>query len=382
MNDKVDLVPITSVDEFEIGKPLPWPIYNEDRMVLLRAGVRITTLDQARQLVERGLFRENISVNKSENQTQGKSDYSNKNQQNPFLQIDAIAERLESIFAALQEYSAAAVPLILEIAEEIQVLVVTDADAAIGAVHRQYNYPYSLLQPIYTAILSDLIATRVGFDSDARRTILAATLTANIATEKIQDKLNKQAQKFTEKARKIIQKHPQQSVNILQKAGVIDGRWLAIVLRHHERPDGSGYPDGLSFDKIPREAKVISIADIYLAMTTQRGYRSAKNATDVLRELFAENKKNDHDLYLSFIKELTIYPPGTYVKLENGEIGMVVKRNPESAATPFVQSLVSVSGDLYSQPIMRHCKEPGFAIQGVCAPDNVPLNMSLLWGYA
>lgn len=89
--------------------------------------------------------------------------------------------------------------------------------------------------------------------------------------------------KLTSEERKYIYKHPLQSKNFVEKAF---GEEIAgIVLSHHERQDGSGYPQGISGDMIPLEARIIAVADSFDAMTTKRPYNIPKNFPDAIEEL-------------------------------------------------------------------------------------------------
>lgn len=381
MKGKVAIVPLRRDDKIDIGKPLPWSIYNESNVLLLRAGTILSCEAQAQELVQLGLFRDKIIPHANDGIDTG-AQISAAPKQNPFHAIDVFVDCIQVIFADIRQGGNDIQQRILKLSADIQAIVVSDPNAVIGATHLYHDHPYGKLQPIYTALLSELLATRLGYDVNARQVIIAATLTANIATEHIQDKLNKQKGMLTEKARMLMNKHPKQGVKMLKKAGVTDKNWLAFVLSHHERPNGSGYPEGLTHNDIPREAKLISIADIYLAMTTNRGYRSAKKATDALREIFAGGKEDDQMLYLSFIKELTIFPPGTFVRLENGEIGVVTKRSEEFAMAPKVKALISQRGGIYSKPYSRDCKTSLYAIKEMCILNKQPpINMSALWEY-
>ena len=194
-----------------------------------------------------------------------------------------------------------------------------------------------------------------------------------VAISHIHDALNQQSGKLSDKIRELMKKHPVQCKKMLQQAGVTDALWINTVYAHHERIDGSGYPDGLIGDAIPREAKIIAIADIYLAMTTNRGYRNAKKATNALREIFANGKKDDNELYVSFIKELSVYPTGSFVSLENGEVGVVVKRCRDGVVCPVVKAILSPRGGAYPEPQLRDCKKLSYKIKGMYQSDKMPV---------
>ena len=97
--------------------------------------------------------------------------------------------------------------------------------------------------------------------------------------------------------------HPQKGYKMLKKAGVISEEASTIVLQHHERADGSGYPKGLKGDKINIYGKICSIVDSFDAMTTNRYYQPALSsfeAMNVIKEKM-KDKKFDKDLFKKFV---------------------------------------------------------------------------------
>jgi len=124
---------------------------------------------------------------------------------------------------------------------------------------------------------------------------------------------------LTEKEIEFIKKHPEEGVQLLKQAGIDHSDWLTYVLQHHENEDGSGYPHGLRGQEISQNAKIISLADRYCARVTGRTYRQPLLPSAALRGLFVEESKTiDTHLAPYFIHELGTYPPGTYVRLQNG----------------------------------------------------------------
>ena len=83
----------------------------------------------------------------------------------------------------------------------------------------------------------------------------------------------------------LMRRHPQTGAEMLKDAGLHEEH--EIVIAHHERPDGRGYPHGLSGDEIPLEARILSVADAYEAMTSDRPYRKALADIEAREELLA-----------------------------------------------------------------------------------------------
>jgi hypothetical protein len=167
----------------------------------------------------------------------------------------------------------------------------------------------------------------------------------------------------------IIADHPERSVRLLRSIGITDEEWLTAVELHHVRMDGSGYPHGLSGDAIPLGARIVGLADAYAAMLRPRGDRPAFLARDALRELYGkEAGRYDPRLVQVLIRQLGVYPPGTVVKLANGEVGVCVRRT-QDARKPVLQAVIDPSGQLYATPKRRNPDETASKIVDVLPPD-------------
>lgn len=110
-----------------------------------------------------------------------------------------------------------------------------------------------------------------------------------------------------------------------------------VIACHHEFFDGSGFPNRLVGEKIPRLARIAAIANRYDNLCNPFDLRDAKAPADALRQIFrAENAHYDGQLVQLFIRTLGVYPPGTFVSLSNGSVGMVVESNPADLLHPLV----------------------------------------------
>jgi hypothetical protein len=160
-----------------------------------------------------------------------------------------------------------------------------------------------------------------------------------------------------DKQRAAIQVHPAQSVELLEKAGVSDADWLAAIAQHHERPDGSGYPLGCK--DVCEMAVALRVADVFMAKISPRALRAALSPQEAVRELYREDKGGP--LSTAIIKEFGIYPPGDFVKLASGELGIVVQRTGNARA-PIVAAITDTAGRPVARTIRHDTGQAGFAI--------------------
>lgn len=271
---------------------------------------------------------------------------------------------------------------ITAIAQNLIDVVKTDADAAIGYVHLQpaAKMPSTATHPVYTGILVYLLSLKLDFSPDECRDVLVANLLSNVASIRYQEKLNQHKGKLTEQQLALIRKHPEQSAEIAKDAGITKETILTFIKQHHERPDGSGYPAGISGEELRLEAKIIGVADMYVAMISRRAYRNSTQAKEALREILIDSKDTDMNLYATFIKELGVYPPGTFVKLASGDIAVVARRNFENSTLPEVKGIIQPRGAYYLEPRNRDVSETDFAIREVYFPKKkLTFSPSLVW---
>ena len=127
---------------------------------------------------------------------------------------------------------------------------------------------------------------------------------------------------------------------MLRAAKVTDRLWLKCVLAHHEKIDGTGYPNQLSGEQCPEETQLITLADQFCARLSPRAYRQPLLHQGILRDILLDQGHTvSQEIASLFIKEFGLYPPGVVVQLISGEIGVVVKAG-DKTDTPIVQVFI------------------------------------------
>jgi HD-GYP domain-containing protein (c-di-GMP phosphodiesterase class II) len=142
------------------------------------------------------------------------------------------------------------------------------------------------------------------------------------------------------------------------------------VLECRERLDGKGYPRGLTDDKISLYARIIAVSGSYAALVSERPFRQAYESHQVILELLKDRgKAYDENVLRALIANISIFPIGSFVLLNNGSRGMVVETNPENPRSPIVKVLASSSGERYSEPVAVRTDEPEYQIQRALTRD-------------
>jgi len=190
---------------------------------------------------------------------------------------------------------------------------------------------------INVALISNILAKWLKMDDTEIETATQSGLFHDIGKIMIPEKIIKKPGKLTAKEYEEIKKHPQIGYDVL-KDKPIGNHIKNAALMHHERCDGTGYPQGLKAPQIDRYAKLVSIADVYDAMTSARYYREPLCPFTAI-ELFEENgfTKYDSEMIMTFLKHIVDTYISSTVKLSTGEIGEIIFVNQDSLSKPTVK---------------------------------------------
>ncbi|HMM77347.1 MAG TPA: HD domain-containing phosphohydrolase [Gammaproteobacteria bacterium] len=271
----------------------------------------------------------------------------------------------------------------LALDQALAALVAADADAVLGALLLDDGAPYAEVHPLMVGALCELVARRLALAPSVRLRLLAAVFSSNLALVPLQAALAR-AGTLDATLDAAVREHPAESHALLRRHGVEDPLWLAIVRQHHERPDGSGYPAGLRGAALEPLARLVSLADIYAAMVLPREYRTGIRAQQAVRHLFlARGQEVDAALAADFIGEIGVFPPGAFVRLVNGETGVVVRRGSPRRECPVVSSFRSPRGGVYPRPLRRDgAGNPRFGVADVLGRERLPHSPATLWAAA
>jgi HD-GYP domain-containing protein (c-di-GMP phosphodiesterase class II) len=216
-----------------------------------------------------------------------------------------------------------------------------------------------------------LSARRLGWSDAERRTLVSAGLTMNVSMIELQGRLAVQATPPSADQRAQIESHPARSVEMLEAAGITDADWLAAVAQHHERADGTGYPNGLT--DLGQLARALQYADVFTAKLSARSTRAPLPPDRAARDLF--QRSGGHPLAAALVKEFGIYPPGCFVRLASGEIAIVVHRG-ETVNTPVVACLTKPSGQQLVRPARRETTARDSAVVAIVPETDVMVRVS------
>jgi hypothetical protein len=349
--------------KIRVNQALQWDVFSLQGKLLLHKGAVILSESQRERLLELGMY-----VNRAEAQKQPIDGA--RQVFDPFYEWDDLQGWFGRLNLALAKVIDAPtpepMPTLLEeidkLAKRVQLAVSKAPDESIFQIMQMETTHYVIAHHLQASALSAIVARTIGWTEHCVLNACRAALTMNIGMLNLQSALTLQTAPLTPAQRKIVDGHGPLGRRLLEAVGVVDQEWLCAVEEHHPEREAPGTP-------IPPLAQLLHHVDIYLAKITPRAYRSAKNAQVAARELL-QDPRLDKGLTSLLIKVLGIYPPGSYVKLANGETALVVRRGA-NAHTPAVCSLTNAAGLPLGEPVARDTAQPKYAVASLVPGTNV-----------
>lgn len=187
---------------------------------------------------------------------------------------------------------------------------------------------YTFVHSINVTTTSIIIGIGMGLTEEELKNLSQAALLHDIGKSLVsKDILNKPG-KLTDEEYTEMKRHSEHGYNILKENLDVSSTTRNAVYSHHENEDGTGYPRGLTSDKIHKFAKIIHVADVYDALTAKRSYKDEINPADAIEFLMANiGSIFDPNVVNTFIQHIAPYPLGMSVLLSDGRMAHVEKNN-------------------------------------------------------
>ncbi|WP_027338961.1 HD-GYP domain-containing protein [Halonatronum saccharophilum] len=209
---------------------------------------------------------------------------------------------------------------------------------------------YTFKHSVGVTIISILIALDTGFTLDEVKKIALGAFLHDIGKIKINKDIIMKPGKLNDEEYEIVKKHSKYGYDIIRKQKRINVLSAHVAYQHHEYLDGSGYPRGLKGDEILKWAQIVTVADIYDALTSDRVYKKMLmpyEALKIIDEL--KGTKLNPEYVAALFKHIAAYPVGTIVKLNNEEEGMVVDVNKEDLSSPIIRLIKDSNGEVITE---------------------------------
>lgn len=237
-----------------------------------------------------------------------------------------------------------------ELVDHIARSISRHPNAFISLVRLKNATEYTYMHSVAVCALMIAVAHQLDFSEELIHQAGLAGLLHDIGKMAIAGAILNKPGKLTDDEFLVIRQHPQRGAQILRASGPLCEAVVDVCLHHHERMDGSGYPDRLSGEQISLFSRMAAICDVYDAVTSDRPYNEAWSPAIAIQKMSGWKRHFDHSIFHAFVKSIGIYPVGSIVRLCSGNIGVIIEQNPGSLLMPKVKIFFSTTTNAYITP--------------------------------
>jgi len=237
------------------------------------------------------------------------------------------------------------------VVENITASILRNGSALLGLSAIKTKDDYTFLHSVSVCTLLVAFCRSRKMDADTIYQAGIGGLLHDTGKALVPDEILNKPGRLTDEEFEIVRRHPKDGYDILRRTSEIGAIPLDITLHHHERRDGTGYPDRQGENEISELAQMAAIVDVYDAITADRCYHKGMPAAEALRKMYEWSKFHFNPaLTQEFMRCVGIYPVGTLVLLESGRLGVVVEPHETSLLTPKVNVFYSTKSRAYIKP--------------------------------
>ncbi len=243
-------------------------------------------------------------------------------------------QELVQLSQAIRGHAALPIDRLAELAAELARQVSLTDELLMRVLAGQQGRPY-IHNPINVAILATTVAQGLRYDAPALERLALAALMHDVGMWLLPDSLLSKSEGYNASDRELLEQHPQKGFQLLVGLGS-HYEWVATVVKQeHERWGGQGYPNRLQGGQIHEYAQIIGLVDTLDAMINPRTYRRQMLPHFAVREFMVKTKGLfSHQLLKTLVDRLSLYPLGTTVRLNTGEVGVVSQLNARYPLRP------------------------------------------------
>jgi HD-GYP domain-containing protein (c-di-GMP phosphodiesterase class II) len=205
---------------------------------------------------------------------------------------------------------------------------------------------YTFKHSVDVATMSMILAKKQGLSRQEVQEIGIAGLLHDVGKTKIPPEILNKPDRLTDEEFAVMKQHSVYSYHIVKERSEYSDAIALGVLQHHEKMNGKGYPLGMVEGQISPYARILSVADIYDALVTERPYKSAYSQRDAVEMIMSMTDELSMPAMRAFLESMILYPVDSIVELSNGERARVVKNNPTYILRPTVVGVQS--GKIYN----------------------------------
>ena len=242
---------------------------------------------------------------------------------------------------------------------------------------------HTYLHSVAVSALMIAVGRQFNIEGDELRNLGVAGLLHDVGLMQIPEWLLHKQGELTGQEAEVMQTHPQISwMTVLKDTPDMPKMVLDVCLHHHERVDGTGYPDKVQDGSLSLYAKICAVCDVYDTITSDTCYKKGHSPADAIRKMAAmQPGQFDKAVFHAFVKTVGIYPTGTLVKLMSGRLAVVMDQVNKNLLTPIVQVIFSTKSN---EPVFQELVDLSRgrdAIVSVESPHKWGLNLKMITGF-
>ncbi|NLM51228.1 MAG: HD-GYP domain-containing protein [Firmicutes bacterium] len=228
--------------------------------------------------------------------------------------------------------------------------VLANKDIVYNLDNIRYTDDYTFTHSVNVCILSLLVASGLQLSRNNLKEMAVGALLHDVGKLWVDENILKKEGSLTPAEFEQIKRHPLFGYDILSEQANIAPTSIKIALQHHERCDGSGYPYQLVKKEIHQYSRLVMIVDVFDALTADRPYRKALPPHKAVEIILSFKGAYDTEMIRLFLDHIAVYPLGTALRLNNGDLGLVVKNKKGRPFQPVVRICKNKNGRFYASP--------------------------------
>ncbi len=352
-----------SIDDCTVGMYVE-DVFSKEDVLLLSADSLITRSEQIAALRRQGVMSLYIDVGKGKDvpkkiedvpagadTMQREVEYFKELEQARSIHRQTIATAREAL-DAIRKGRTFSVSKVEESSQNIVESILRNRDALISLCQIKGYDEYTYTHSVNVSVLTTAVAYSLGYNRDRLLQVGVGGLLHDVGKMRVPESILNKPGKYTEWEFNVMKKHPEYGIDILKDKKSVSDFSRALVIQHHERYNGKGYPFHLKGQEIHEIGLIGAVADVYDALTSNRVYRAAWTPQKALAVIFQGcDEDYSREIVERFTKQMGIYPVGSFVRLFSGEMGVVTKVDHGRLLTPIILILFDTQGKRLKQPV-------------------------------
>lgn len=269
------------------------------------------------------------------------------------VDLTSAAESMSKVFAQLKTGGHLDLKIVQSAINPLIESVLRNNEAMAALVRMKKKGEYLYNHSLSVAVWATILGRHLGLARKQLERLALGSALLDVGMASVDDRLTQSTGKLSEGDFASIRQHVALGVDLLKLKGDLPDEVIQTVAFHHERHDGSGYPNGISGKQIPMFARIAGLVDSYDAMITPRPYAQCRTSFEAVQEL-ADQKEHlfQGALVEQFLQAIGLFPTGSVVQLNSGEVGVIVAQNAARRLRPKIVVVIDAQGQRNSSLVV------------------------------